>query len=469
MPRAAKRQKRSTSLSSQDTLPCMAPSPTPSQCTVTARNTNDPVLGVPLKGVASEELVELQSPCVLAWAPALVFLWQANARSAHPVTMQPLEPAEEEAVLRAALKASSGSTAGPPHFLLFRMVATSPAPAEKEAALRAHLASLLVQRPAIASCRLPTLLADQLESIREAILHECSLDAVQEVQRSVQSLSMTWLWLYDALWGQLVRLDAPLALSRMLHGAVPAFREALAQAWGYHPLVLAPIVRHMMFLEEYVCRAALGSLDTAGPWRYESFAATLYRPVPHARGQHRTGFAEWPLGVRSEVFVVPTCSANLMAYVEAQLEESPLVDAHVAPPAPEALPTTAAAAAAVASGTSRHLLATSSSILALLQQELGGDDLLSGVQLFNNARMYHIHRGGASAAMSLGQIVGMQPASSESFDLLEDHVDDSHVQGIYNHYIVQPASQPQAMEDEHDVEDEDASLDSEDEDDDVIY
>lgn len=478
MQRAAKRQKRSSSTSSrqsQDTLTCMAPSPAPAA--FTACNTTDPVLGVPLKGVAREELVEVQSPCLLAWAPALLWLWMSHGRSAHPQTMQPLSSDEQEAVVRAALKASAGSSAGPADFLLFRTFASAPAPAEKETALRAHLASHC-QRPPTTSTRLPTVLAEQLDFLKETVLQACTLDAVQEVQRSVQSLSVGDLWLYDALWGQLVRLDAPLALSRMLQSALPAFREALAQSWGYHPLVLAPIVRHFVFLEEYVCRAALGTLQTPGPWRYESFVGAVYRPLPHSRGQHRTGFAQWPLGYRSEVFVVPSCSTNQLAYVEAALEECPLVEASAAPPAPES----DATAAAASPYTRTVSAASSSSILALLQREMGEDSLLSGAQLFHNAHIYHMHSTGP-VSMSLGQLIGLQPSADDPFTLShqlletgEIQADGSAHQGSFHHFVAQPPSaQQQYFQDEDEEEgtleseDGDEEDEDEEEDDDVIY
>ena len=479
MQRAAKRQKRSSSRQSLETLTCMAPSPAPAA--FTACNTTDPVLGVPLKGVAREELVELQSPCVLAWAPALMWLWISHGRSAHPQTMQPLAPEEEEAVVRAALKASAGSSAGPADFLLFRSFASAPAPAEKDSALRAHLASHC-QRPPTTSTRLPTVLAEQLDIVKETVLQACTLDAVQEVQRSVQSLSVGDLWLYDALWGQLVRLDAPLALSRMLQSALPAFREALAQSWGFHPLVLAPIVRHFVFLEEYVCRAALGTLQTPGPWRYESFAGAVYRPLPHSRGQHRTGFAQWPLGYRSEVFVVPSCSANQLAYVEAALEECPLVEASAAPPAPESATTTTAAPPAYLRTVSA---ASSSSILALLQREMGEDSLLSGAQLFNNAHIYHMHSAGP-VSMSLGQLIGLQPSADDPFNLPQQLLEEAEQgevagvsahQGSFHHFVAQPlsASQPYFQDEDEEegmLESEDGEEEEEEEDeedDDVIY
>ena len=363
MPRTAKRQK----LDSASMSPCPAPAPA-----------LDPVLGLELQGVEPDELASVGG--LQVWAPALVWLWTSLGRCAHPESLEAVPEAEIDAVARAAIKACGGSVTGPARFLCFLGVGEVHTEAELRQALRGLRAA-----PAQ---RLAAVLADKLDGIKDLILSHCTLDAVHDAQTSLQTLCISWLWLYDALWGQLVRLDAPLALSRMLHTALPAFRDALQQSWWFHPLVLAPLTRHVLFLEEYVCRAALGTLQEAGPWRYERFGEALYAPGL-GRGQ-RAGFAAWPLGPRSQVCVVQHCSANELAYLETQLERSPLVEASVAPPLAEA---------------PRPVRPMSAAILNLLQRELGENDLLSGIS---------IHPIGA---LSLGHIIGLHPSSVETFDL----------------------------------------------------
>jgi len=383
----------------------------------------DPVLGLSLQGVAPEEQVDLGGTQV--WAPALVWLWTALGQCAHPLTLQPLAPEDTRSVVRAAFKACSGSATGPARFLCSQLAG--------EVHTEAELLVRLQHLCAAPALRLPVVLAAQLGIIQEVILTECSLDAVQDAQSSVQTLSVSWLWLFDALWGQLVRLDAPLALDRMLHTALPAFRDALTMAWGFHPLVLAPVVRHFVFLEEYVCRAALGTLEVPGPWRYERFADALFAPT-QGRGL-RTGFAEWPLGPRSHVTVVPHCSAHELAYVEAQFEHAPLVDAAAAPPVPEP---------------PRAAHPVSSTILSLLQRELGDDEALS-----SRIRVYPDLPYPTLGGVSLGQILSLHPSSVESFDLTLLAELEAH------------APQQTDMDEEQDQQE--AEENTSEEDDDVIY
>lgn len=276
----------------------------------------EPVLGVPLESIPAEEAVAIHNPDMRVWAPAVVWYWLVIGQTLHPTSEQPLPPSEVQALIRAAARACNGSPAGPARFLV---CGDADAKCPTEASIRSALAA---QRPAPA--RLTNVYAERLDSIKDILLSECSLDCVRNAPQALQRLSVTWLWLYDSLWGQLVRLDPALAVQCMLTSALPAFLEAKTNSYAYHPVALLPLLRHFVYLEEYVCRSALGASEE-GPWRYEVDAQ------PCARATH-IGFAQWPLGSRSVIMPPPPNTPQYIDVCQTQLEALPLVEAHRAPP-----------------------------------------------------------------------------------------------------------------------------------------
>lgn len=288
-------------------------------------NALDPVLGVSLSSAPAEEVLTLQQ--VRVWAPALIWYWLGAGCTVHPESQQPVEAVELDAVVRAAVRACSGSPAGPARFLVTSFSGMLGEP-EEACPTASSLRDRLVQRNT--PMRLAVFLAERLDLIKEAILNECTLDSVRNAHQSLQQLSVTWLWLYDSIWGQLVRLDPALAVHSMMSSALPTFLEALASSYAYHPAALFPIVRHFVFLEEYVCRAALGNSLDEGTWRYEACAQS---PNARAQGLVRLGFAEWPLGNRSVITLPQRSTPHHIDFCQAQLDAVPLVQATQAPQA----------------------------------------------------------------------------------------------------------------------------------------
>jgi hypothetical protein len=285
--------------------------------TDTGDELRDPVLGVQLDCVPMEEVVTLQLPAVRVWAPATVWYWLVLGQARHPVSQQCLKTAEVDAVIRAAVRSCSGSPAGPARFLLCgELDAACPT----ESSVRARFKD---EPPCVPIPCMAAILAEKLESIQDLVLNECSLDAVRNAHQSLQKLSVTWLWLYDSLWGQLVRLDPALAVQCMLTSALPAFREAMNNSFAYHPVALLPVLRHFVFLEEYVCRAALGASDE-GAWRYEA----IVQPTGSARP---IGFAQWPLGSRSAIMPPRPSNPQYIDFCQVQLEAISLVRADQVP------------------------------------------------------------------------------------------------------------------------------------------
>lgn len=291
------------------------------------------IFGIPLSSVASDELVTLQNPAACAWAPAVVWMWATAGAPVHPCTMQPLSLEDVATILRVAVRSSSSSPTGPVRFLLFSaphgQCDTRPPPPSK---VEAYLTETIAARGSVGiPKRLAVLYADQLDVIQEQILKEAQLDSVNDMSHSLRVLSVTWVWLYDSLWGQLVRIDPALALMRMLHSALPRFRAAAAEPVGFHPGVLLPLLRHFVFLEEYVCREALQERSDEMPWRYERFLA-----LQQGQGFSAAGFKHWPLGDRSAIKVSSRpLTAEQLSYLEDQLEVLPLAEATDAPPVVE--------------------------------------------------------------------------------------------------------------------------------------
>lgn len=340
-----------------------AMSPVSKRRKVEENTSRECIFGIPLSSVASDELVTLQNPTARAWAPALVWMWTAAGATVHPCTMQPLQTEDVAAILRVAVRSCSSSPTGPVRFLLFSaphgQCDTRPTiPSKVEAYLSETIAA---KGSAGTPKRLAVLYADQLDAIQELILKEAQLDSVTDTSHSLRVLSLTWVWLYDSLWSQLVNLDPGLALVRMLHSALPRFRAAAAEALGFHPGVLLPLLRHFVFLEEYVCRVALQDRSDDGPWRYEGFLAKH-----QGTGFSSAGYKQWPLGDRSAILVqARPLTADQLSYLEDQLEVLPLAEATDAPPAVEQRDT-------------RRVLSnngTVSNILAFIRQELerGGE------------------------------------------------------------------------------------------------
>jgi hypothetical protein len=164
---------------------------------------------------------------------------------------------------------------------------------------------------------------------------------------------------------------------------------------SYHPAVILPFMRHIVFLEEYVCRQVFNSND-ASPWRYESSLIGMYsRLEPY----ERFGFTNLPLGHRSAIHLPSILTQKHYEYLESQSDHFSLSNA---PPLPRPL-------SAVQSELS-SLLSMTSNVMTMAEAAYD-----------NQGHMIN-----AAAAEAIAQYINYE---SEQFDFL---IDTSAIEDDYD-------------------------------------
>jgi hypothetical protein len=164
------------------------------------------------------------------------------------------------------------------------------------------------------------------------------LESVTRPLDTLQELSLTLVWLFDVAWAQLLEAAPSQAAESLLcdGGLLDACQDVLDVADRHYNLVaLLPILRHFVFLEEYVCRRALnvsvvedrrGNSHTT--WRFESMMRR-----EHEQNVLRLGMSVLPLGERSRILYPKGIERWCHQRFLTELQHIPLYASPAIPPA----------------------------------------------------------------------------------------------------------------------------------------
>jgi hypothetical protein len=245
----------------------------------------DYVLGIPFSEKRRGEFVRLGAGAdvdanvnahateVVCWAPALVWLWKTENRVMHPHSGAPVSASELRAVAIAASAATLENATGPASFLATLDENKQGKPIREEEIFTMCSELETLENRTVAPMRqLKDALLQGMACAHAYMVDACLLQNVGDPIAAIHSLSKTWVWMYDAIVGKLISLCPTQALDVIIgpSGHMQDYEriKSTDDMYSYNPIVLLPLLRHVVFLEEFVSRSALGTLNNDIPWRY---------------------------------------------------------------------------------------------------------------------------------------------------------------------------------------------------------
>lgn len=210
---------------------------------------------------------------VVCWAPALVWLWKTENRVIHPHSGAPVSATELRAVAIAASVATLENATGPASFLATLDENKQGKPIREEEIFKMCCELETAGNRTVAPTRqLKDALLQGIACAHAYMMDACLLQNVGDPIAAIHTLSKTWVWMYDAIVGKLVSLCPTQALDVIIgpSGHMQDYEriKSTDDMYSYNPIVLLPLLRHVVFLEEFVSRSALGTLNDDIPWRY---------------------------------------------------------------------------------------------------------------------------------------------------------------------------------------------------------
>jgi hypothetical protein len=237
---------------------------------------NDYMLNIPFCEERGEEFLRFSDAVgeIVCWAPALVWMWKTENKVVYPHSGAPVKECDMRAAAKAASLATIDNSVGPASFLttLDGHKQGKPLAEEEIFAMCSEIAVSTKNDSLISQRVLKDALLQGIACAHAYIVDACLLQNVGEPIAAIHSLSKTWVWVYDAIIGKLISLCPAQALDVVIgpSGHIYDFVcvKSSEELYSYNPMVLLPVLRHVVFVEEFVCRSALGTLSDDAPWRY---------------------------------------------------------------------------------------------------------------------------------------------------------------------------------------------------------
>lgn len=296
----------------------------------------DSVFDLKLK-IPKNQCVYLNDVCF--WAPSLLWLWRTTGVAIHPhdasfCVTDDVKRSVKKAAINSVSQPSSTSSVQRKkiiRFLLFgehRMREMDPK--DDLEILSADIADIISDTvspdPSLTeSFSLCHFYSDQLGRISEILFSRCLLsDDLISPELAFCELSQSWLWLFDALWNFLVLRNPSMSVEAVLKISSYAINISENDHTIYHPICIVTLFRHLLFIEEFVHRRAIGFPDSV-KWYCDSYC---YSPSQVKRMKCVRGLEELPLGRRSALYIKHASPAGQLELIDFYYSNIPLFSKH---------------------------------------------------------------------------------------------------------------------------------------------